>query len=106
MKPQPEVASAVRLEQLAPLHDLTKEIAKLFRNQLRTYLDALAPLFRPRRVLGDYVEGVGKESLAGAEHNLQELRELYYKVCSRPFDLRRELPTPIESISTQLQLCE
>ncbi len=106
MKSQTEVTSTVRLEQLASLHDLTKDVAKLFRNQLRTYFDALAPLFRPRRILGDLVEGVGKESFTGAEQNLAELRDLYFKVCSRPFDLRRELQTPIESISTQLQLHE
>ncbi len=106
MNLQGEVASSVRLEQLAPLHDLTKEVAKLFRSQLRTYLDALGPLFRPRRILGDFVEGVGKESSTGAEQNLAELRDLYSKICTRPFDLRRELPTPIESISTQIQICE
>jgi hypothetical protein len=106
MSSQTEAKSPVRLEQLAALHELTKYVGKHLRSQLRTYLDALAPLFRPRRVLGDFIEGTGKESIAGTEQNLNELREQYFKVCSSPFDLRRELKTPIESISTQIQICE
>ncbi|MGI8742124.1 MAG: hypothetical protein ACR2NN_06065 [Bryobacteraceae bacterium] len=106
MKPQTSTAQGLRIEQLAHLHELTKDVAKLCRTQLRTYLEALAPLFRPRRILGDYVEGAGKESIAGAEQNLTELREMYLKIGPHPFELRRELPTPIESTSTQIQLHE
>lgn len=49
-------------EQLPSLHTLTREVEKLCRAQLRTYLDALTPLFHPRRVLGNHMEGSGKES--------------------------------------------
>jgi hypothetical protein len=106
MEPQTGVAQGLQIEQLAHLHELTKDVAKLCRGQLRTYLDALAPLFRPRRILGDYVEGVGKEPISAADQSLAELRESFFKVAPRPFDLRRELPTPIESISTQIQFHE
>lgn len=106
MESRTGVAQGLQIEQLAHLHELTKDVAKLCRNQLRTHLDALAPLFRPRRILGDFVEGVGKEPVSAADQSLAELRESYFKVGPKPFDLRRELQTPIESISTQIQCHE
>jgi hypothetical protein len=96
----------LNVEQLLHLHNLTKDVVTLCEKQLRTYLEALAPLFRPRRVLGDHIEGTGRESVVGADQNFAELRETYQRVASRPFDLHRELVTPLESVSTQIQLYE
>jgi hypothetical protein len=96
----------LNVEQLLHLHNLTKDVSTLCEKQLRIYLEALAPLFRPRRVLGDHVEGTGRESVVGADQNLAELRDVYQRVSGRPFDLRRELMTPLESVSTQIQLYE
>src|SRR6516164_339784 len=92
----------LNVEQLLHLHNLTKDVSTLCEKQLRIYLEALAPLFRPRRVLGDHVEGTGRESVVGADQNLAELRDVYQRVSGRPFDLRRELMTPLESVSTQI----
>lgn len=91
-------------EQLPRLHMLTREVEKLCRTQLRTYVDALTPLFRPRRVLGQYMEGTGKELVNAADANLGELRETYFRACGRPFNLRKELNTPLPSFSSQVQL--
>jgi hypothetical protein len=91
---------------LSQRHHLTREVANFCRQQLRTYLDALAPLFRPRCVLGDCVEGAGRESVPDAEQNFAALRESFIRVCGRPFDLRRELARPIDSTPTQMQLYE
>ena len=99
-------APALNMEQLLQLHSLTKEVAKHCQKQLRTYLDTTAMLFRPRRSLGDAIEGSERESVPHSERNVTELRELYRKVALRPFDLRPELSVPIESISTQIQLQE
>jgi len=93
-------------EQLPRLHNLTAEVQKICRGQLRSYLDTLAPLFRPRRVLGERMEGAGKESVVGADQTFAELREIYFKACGRPFDLRKELTSPLESVGTQLGLYE
>ncbi len=93
-------------EQLPRLHSITHEVAKVFRGRLGAYLDTIAPLFRPRRLLGNHMDGSGKESVLGADQNLAELRESYFKACARPFDLRRELDSPLESVPTQIQLYE
>jgi hypothetical protein len=91
---------------LIQLHTLTKEVSRLCQKQLRGYLDTLALLFRPRRMLGDAVEGAERESVGGADRNVAELRDLYRKVAPRPFGLRPELSLPLESVSTQIQLYE
>jgi hypothetical protein len=92
--------------QLARLHDLTQQVEKICAAQLRSYLDALAPLFRPRRLFGNHMEGAGKENVVNADQNLNDLRDVYFKGLARPFDLRKELPVPLESIPTQIQLHE
>lgn len=99
-------AEALNIEQLLQLHTLTKDVAKLCQKQLRSYLDTTALLFRPRRVLGDAIEGSERDSISNSAQNLAELRDLYRRIAQRPFDLRPELTTPIESISTQVQLYE
>jgi hypothetical protein len=97
-------AESLNIEQLLHLHTLTKEVAKLCQKQLRGYLETMALLFRPRRMLGDAMEGAERESVGGSERNVAELRDLYRKFAPRPFDLRPELSFPLESVSTQLQL--
>jgi hypothetical protein len=66
----------------------------------------MAPLFRPRRFLGDHIDSTGKEAVSGADRNLAELQELFARVAVKPFDLRPELRKPLESVSTQFQLDE
>ena len=99
-------AESLNIEQLLQLHSLTKDVSKFCQKQLRGYFDTLALLFRPRRSLGEAIEGGERESVGGAERTVAELRELYRRVAVRPFDARPELSLPLESISTQIQLYE
>ena len=98
-------AEALSLEQLLNLHTLTRDLSRVYQKQLRSYLDTLAMLFRPRRILGDAIEGSERETAAGADKTVAELRELYKKLAGRPFDLRPDLTLPL-SVATQLQLHE
>ena len=99
-------AEALNVDQLLHLHTLTKDVSKLCQKQLRGYLDTMALLFRPRRMLGEAMEGAERESVGGSDRTVTELRELYRRVALRPFDLRPELSFPLESVSTQIQLYE
>jgi hypothetical protein len=96
----------LNVEQLLQLHTITKEVSKFCQKQLRGYLDTMALLFRPRRILGEAIEGGEKEAIGGTDRTLAELREIYKNVALRPFDLRPELSVPLESIATQMQLYE
>jgi len=91
---------------LSSLHGLTKEISQASLRHLKSQVDAMAPLFRPRRYLGDHIEAAGKEAVPAADRNLADLKELYARVAQKPFDLRPEIRSPIESVSTQLQFDE
>jgi hypothetical protein len=91
--------------ELLRLHKLTRDVAAQCAKQLRQYLEYIASLLRPRRLLGDYIEGVSKEPVVGAERNFADLRALYRKVAIK-FDLRPELEAPLQSVSTQFQLQE
>jgi hypothetical protein len=91
---------------LLSLHGLTKDVAQNCLRHLKTHIEAMAPLFRPRRVLGDYIDSIGKEPVPAADRNLADLQELYARVAIKPFDLRPELRTPLESVGAQFQFNE
>jgi hypothetical protein len=91
---------------LLSLHALTKEISHVCLRHLKTQIEAMAPLFRPRRFLGDHIDGIGKEAVPSANRNLADLQQLYARVAVKPFDLRPELRPPLESVATQLQFEE
>ena len=102
----PAPAASLNIEQLLHLHTLTKDVSKICQKQLRGYLDTISLLFRPRRTLGDSMEGSERDSASNSDRAVTELRELYRRVAARPFDLRPELTFPLESVSTQIQLYE
>src|SRR5882672_6768313 len=91
---------------LLNLHSLTKEVSQACLRHLKAQIEAMAPLFRPRRYLGDHIEATGKEAVPAADRNLADLQELYARVAMKPFDLRPELRAPLESVTTQLQFDE
>lgn len=101
LSPEP---APLNIEQLLHLHTLTKDVSKFCQKQLRGYLDTTALLFRPRRILGNAIEGTERDSVVSSEQTAAELRDLYRRVAVRPFDIRPELTFPLESISTQIQL--
>lgn len=77
-------AESLKIEQLLQLHALTKDVSKFCQKQLRGYLDTLALLFRPRRTLGNAIEGSEPEAAGSSERNVAELRELYRRIALRP----------------------
>jgi hypothetical protein len=91
---------------LLSLHALTKEVSQACLRHLKTQIEAMAQLFRPRRFLGDHIDGIGKEAVPSADRNLADLQQLYARVAVKPFDLRPELRLPLESVATQLQFEE
>src|SRR5665213_1742849 len=91
---------------LLSLHGLTKEVAQACLRHLKTQVEAMAPLFRPRRYLGDNIDGTGKEAVSAADRNFADLQEIYARVAVKPFDLRPELRGPLASVTTQLQFDE
>lgn len=92
-------------ERLLTLRKLTRATADLLRAQMKEYLSTLAPLLRPKMVLGNYVEGESYEASRVGEKNFAELRDLYETIAqSRLYNLPREFKTPLEVINSQLEM--
>lgn len=84
------------IESLLVLRKLTRAIAEAVRAQMTEHLATLAPLLRPKLVLGDYIQGGSKESTRRADKAFKELQALYEAVAAtKPFNLPRELTPPL-----------
>jgi hypothetical protein len=92
-------------QSLLVLRKLTRAIADIVRAQMTEYLTTLAPLLRPKMVLGDYVDGGAKESTRRADKALKELQVLYEQVAgTKPFSLPKELTVPLRVPDTALEI--
>lgn len=93
------------MQRLLVLRKLTVAISKLLSEQMRDYLTTLAPLLRPKTILGEYVHSSVKEHVrAGADKAFKDLQTRYEQVAgAKPFYLPTELKPPIEVISTTLE---
>jgi hypothetical protein len=92
-------------QRLLLLRKLTRSIAELLRGQVKDYLSTVAPLLRPKTVLGEYVQGAGKEMVRGSEKAFKELQELYERIApANPFNLPKELNPPLVVINPALEI--
>lgn len=92
-------------QSLLVLRKLTRAIADSVRAQMTEYLATLAPLLRPKMVLGDYVEDGSKESTRRSDKAYKELQALYEKVAvTKPYNLPRELTPPLRLSGTGLEI--
>ena len=64
-------------QSLLVLRKLTRAIADVVRVQMTEYLATLAPLLRPKMVLGDHVEDGTKESSRRSDKAFKDLQTLY-----------------------------
>ncbi len=89
------------VQKLLVLRKLTRSISDHLRNQVRTYLTTLAPLLRPRTVLGDYIQSGTKEPVRGSDRAFADLQALYEAVApQKPFNLSKEISAPIEILNS------
>ncbi len=92
-------------QRMLVLRRLTRALSDLLRGQLREYLSALAPMFRPAGILGEYVQGSTKGTLVTSDRAFEELKSVFgAAVSSKPFSLARELKSPIEIVSSTLEM--
>ena len=93
------------IQRLLALRKLTRAIADHLRGEIRSYLQTFAPQFRPRTVLGDYVQSSTRGEVKGAEQAFQELQALYEKVAgSKLYNVPKKISAPLEFESTTVSL--
>ena len=84
---------------------LTRTIGEIVSLQMRQHVATLTPLFRQRAVLGEHIQGSGKESAKAADQAFKEMQTLYEKVApAAPFHLPRELQSPLLQMTSTLEL--
>jgi hypothetical protein len=99
------MAEPATIQSLLGLRKTTRAIADVVRAQLQAYLETLTPLFHPKVVLGDYIQGGQKESTRRADKAFKELQALYQTVAaSKPFNLPRELTIPLNVPSAGIEI--
>ena len=92
-------------KRLIVMRRATRAIGDLLHSQLKDYLSALAPLFRPAGILGEYVQGGTKEMSALAMKAFQELQAVYGTAAgAKPFSMPKDLRPPVEIVRSALEL--
>jgi hypothetical protein len=92
-------------QRLLALRRSTRAIADVLRGEMKDHLSTLAPLFRPRNVLGNYAEGGAYEASRTGERAFKELQDLYQTIAkSKLYRLPMDLKTPLEVINSQLEM--
>src|SRR5262245_51294366 len=98
------MAEGLTTQKLLELRKVTRAIADSLRGEVLEILGTLAPLLRPKSLLGSYIQGGPKESVRGADRALKDLQNIYDSVAStRPFNLP-ELRTPLPVDSSALEI--
>jgi hypothetical protein len=92
-------------QSLLVLRKLTRAIADVVRVQMTEYLATLAPLLRPKMVLGDHVEDGTKEATRRSDKAFKDLQTLYESLAgTKPFNLPRELTLPLRLVGSGLEI--
>ncbi|MFO8112120.1 MAG: hypothetical protein R6T92_06380 [Desulfosalsimonadaceae bacterium] len=89
-------------EQFIQLRKNTEKIAALLHKRLKSHLNILKPLFNPIKLLGAYIKSAGMDDVPGSDKVFARLQEEYAAVCETPFGLSRKLPSPLTSMTSQI----
>ena len=96
------------LSELLARRKVTRPVAEVVRQQMREHMAVLAPLFRPKHIFGDFIQGGAREIAKGPEKALQDLQALFASLASsKPFLLeQKELTPPLTFESSILEFTE
>jgi hypothetical protein len=95
--------AGITRDQLRNLRRATRGVSVDLDKELKGFLETLAPVVRPKRLLGDLISGESTETYPDSQKDFSELQDLYKRVCERPFRLRPSLPKPIPAIRVRLE---
>jgi hypothetical protein len=70
------------MQKLLTLRKLTRMAGDIINGQTKEYIASLAPLFRPRGIFWERIQGSGKEIVKGSEQAFKELEALYENVAT------------------------
>ena len=92
------------LQRLLILRKLTRAITDVLRGQMKEHLATIAPLLRPKTVLGEYIKSSSREMAPGANLAFKDLQTLYETVApNKPFLLTKELDSSLDIMNTTIE---
>jgi hypothetical protein len=95
----------ISIQKLLLLRKATRALSEQLRGMLKEHIGALAPLIRPKPLLGDFVSGSTKESPNFADKSFQEIVAAYQAIgAGKPFTIPKDLKPPLEVSITPLEL--
>ncbi len=93
------------LQRLLTLRKLTRSVTDLLRGQMKEYLVTVAPLLRPKTVLGEYIKSNVRDVVPAANVAFKELQTLYETIATaKPFMLTKELDSSIDILNTTIEI--
>lgn len=93
----------ITMDDVVGLRTETRNISDTLFKEINGYIQALTPLFSPRNVLGEYMEGASNK-VPKAEENFSEISKKYRKIMKEIFGRDFLLSQPVNLINHQLVL--
>jgi hypothetical protein len=98
------MAEDFSISRLLFLRKVTRAVSDFLLSEVKSQLNTLSPLLRPRRMLGDYIESGSPEPVVDADKNFAKLNEIYTKASGKPFELPRPLRPPLKAVGLALDV--
>jgi hypothetical protein len=99
--PEGVIRKALDNMEFVRLRQGTDRISAFLGKRLAGHLDALQPLFLPRKLLGTYIKSAVAEDVPVSDKAFADLQERFAAV-AEAFGLPKKLTTPLPAIATQL----
>lgn len=94
----------IGIPEMGPLRELTQSISQFLRQKLKRYVNTLAPLCSPRKILGEFMQSAYEEKVLGADKNFEEISARFKELARETFDLPTKLGAPVPNIKNQLEI--
>lgn len=94
----------IQMDQMSKLRDLSRNVANFLSEEITAFTKTLALLFSPRKVLGEFMSGGGKDKVIGAQNNFSVIEERYKSVMREAFGYSVKLSSVVPAISSKVTL--
>ena len=94
----------IQMEQMSKLRDLSRNVANHLSEEITAFTNTLTLLFSPRKVLGEFMSGSGKDKVIGAENNFSVIEERYKSVMREAFGYSVKLSSIVPAVSSKVTL--
>lgn len=96
----------IQMEQMTQLREISRNVSVYLEKQLNKHIQTLMPLFSPRKVWGEYMEGSNAGKVPGAKANYDELQEKFQSIMLNAFGVSDRISGLVPLVSGKLTLSQ